>query len=161
MAAGYALDRPELIARAATTRAIPAPDATLSLDLARRLAARNREDLIAALDHAGAADWRAGDPWLALRLANRAGDRAAAMRAAALLPADQRDAARIAILEQAGDRAALRTLLVQQAAGPGANRVALAERLLAEGFAATRSRCCGRRRWTAAPRPRRRSGCCT
>ena len=134
IAASYALDRPDLLVRAAATRAIPAPDATLSLDLARRLAARDRIDLIAALDRAGAADWRAGDPWLALRLATRAGDRPATLRAIALLPLDQRDSAREAVLAQAGDRAALRALLRERAARPGADRAASAERLLAEGF---------------------------
>lgn len=134
VAAGYALDRPDLLARAAATRAIPAPDATLSLDLARRLAARDRADLIATLDRAGAADWRRADPWLALRFATRAGDRAAAMRAIDLLPADQRDEARASLLERAGDRAALRTLWRERAGRPGADKAAIAERLLAEGF---------------------------
>ena len=50
VAAGYALDRADLIVAAAASGAIPPPDAALALDLARRAERTKRYDLIAALD---------------------------------------------------------------------------------------------------------------
>jgi hypothetical protein len=130
VAVGYALDRADLIVAAAASGAIPPPDATLSLDLARRAEKAHRYDLIAALDRATHADWRAADPWLAIRVAQQAGDTQAALRGADRLPPDQRVAMREAILTRAGDRAALRTMLLAQAAPPED----VAERLLTAGF---------------------------
>ena len=132
--AAYAADRPEVVVAAIVAGAVPAPDAARGVDLVRRLEARHRLDLIAMLDRAAPVDWRARDPWLALRLATASGDRGAALRAIALLPADQRDPAREALLAKAGDRAALRDLWRAQAAAPGADRAAIAERLLAAGY---------------------------
>lgn len=130
LAAGYALNRPDLILRAAANGAIPKPDAALTLDLARRL---EKTTLLPELSRVAGDGWRAADPWLALRVAQRSGDTAAALRAAALLPAKDRMAAQEAILTRSGDRAGLIALLRQQAATPGADRAALAERLLAAG----------------------------
>lgn len=131
VAAGYALDRPDLIITAAASGAIPPPDAKLAHDLAQRAEARGRLDWIARLDRAGGADWRAGDPWLALRVAIRSGDSAAALRAIGGLPAGEQDAARTAWMTRTGDRAGLRGQILAQAAQPGADLPVLAERLLA------------------------------
>lgn len=130
LAAGYALDRADLILRAVASGAIPKPDAALTLDLARRL---EKTNLLPELTRVAGDGWRAADPWLALRVAERTGDTAAALRAAALLPAKDRTAAQEAILTRNGDRAGLIALLRQRAAAPGADRTALAERLLAAG----------------------------
>ncbi|MEG8017138.1 hypothetical protein [Sphingomonas sp. LR55] len=94
VAAAYAIDRPDLVIAAAANHVIPPPDATLSLDLARRADTAGRGDLIALLDKATAANWRAADPWLAIRVAARANDTAAGLRAADYLPVAQRPAAR-------------------------------------------------------------------
>ncbi|KQT31323.1 hypothetical protein ASG29_15295 [Sphingomonas sp. Leaf412] len=131
--AAYAADRADLVARAVAGGVVPL-DGAARLDLVRRMEAAKRFDLIAAMDRAAPADWRARDPWLALRVATQAGDRDAAMRAVALLPADQRDAAREGVLTRAGDRAGLRDLWRAQAARAGADRAGIAERLLAAGF---------------------------
>ena len=130
--AGYALDRPDLIVQAAQAGAIPPPDAALTLDLARRLEKRGAA-AIAALDRVARTDWRAADPWLALRVARASGDTAAALRAAKLLPAKDRTAAEEDALTRSGDRAGLIALLRRQAAQPRVDRAALAERLLAAG----------------------------
>lgn len=130
IAAGYALDRPDLILRAATSGAIAPPDPALTLDLARRL---ETTDLIPALDRVARSDWRAADPWLALRIAKRRGDTRAALQAAARLPAADRTAAEEDILRRSGNRAALAALLRRQASAPGADQAAIAERLLAAG----------------------------
>ncbi len=132
VAAAYALDRPDLIVQAARTGAIPPPDAALTLDLARRLEKRGAP-AITALDRVTRTDWRAADPWLALRIARASGDNAAALRAAKLLPVKDRAAAEEDVLTRSGDRAGLVALLRRQAAQPGADRAALAERLLAAG----------------------------
>ena len=134
VALGYALDRPDLIVAAAASGAIPPPDATLALDLARRADRARRDDLIAALDRATTANWRAADPWLAIRIATRRGDTAAALAAVTGLPAAQQDAAREAIVTKAGDRAAMRTMLLARADAPGSPRETVAEQLLAAGF---------------------------
>lgn len=131
VAAGYALDRPDLIITAVASGAIPPPDAKLAHDLAQRAEARGRLDWIARLDRAGGADWRASDPWLALRVASRTGDQAAVSRAIDALPAGERDAARTAWMTRTGDRAGLRAAIGAQAARPGADLPVLAERLLA------------------------------
>lgn len=133
IAAAYAVGRPDLIVVAAASGAIPPPDAALALDLARRADAAGRSDLIAALDRSTRADWRAADPWLAIRVAARTNDTAAALRAVDRLPADQREAARETILTRTGDRAALRTLLLARAA---TDPVPIAERLLTLGYRA-------------------------
>ncbi|KQN19483.1 hypothetical protein ASE86_13535 [Sphingomonas sp. Leaf33] len=130
VAAGYALNHPDLILRAASRGAIPKPDATLALDLARRL---EKTDLLPELTRVAGDGWKATDPWLALRVAERTGDTAAALRAAALLPPKDRDAAQEAILTRSGDRAGLVALLRRRAAAPGADLPAIAERLLAAG----------------------------
>jgi len=134
VAGAYEAGRPDLLIDAAAHGAIPPPDAALALDLARRADAGGRGDRIVALDRVTHADWRSADPWLAMRIATRAGDSAAALRAADRLPADQRDAGREAILRAAGDRAGLRRLWLAQAAVPGAALAPIAERLLAGGF---------------------------
>ncbi|MES2338063.1 MAG: hypothetical protein V4537_08210 [Pseudomonadota bacterium] len=133
IAAGYAIDRPDLIVRAAASGVIPPPDAALTLDLARRLERGGQQASLAALDGVSRSDWRAADPWLALRIANRTGDKAAALRAASLLPATDRAAAEQAILMRSGDRAGLIAMLRRQSVQPGADRAAVAERLLAAG----------------------------
>ncbi|MCP3733946.1 hypothetical protein M9979_03535 [Sphingomonas sp. RP10(2022)] len=134
IAAAYAIDQPDLVIAAAASGAIPPPDGALALDLARRADKAGRGDWIVALDRATRADWRAADPWLAIRVAARNGDSAAGLRAAARLPADQRDAAREAILTRAGDKAGLRRLLLARAEAPGAAREGIAEQLLAAGY---------------------------
>lgn len=132
--AAYAIDRPDLVVTAAARGAIPPPDRALALDLARRADAAGRDDLIAALDRATRADWRATDSWLAIRVAARAKDTAAGLRAADHLPLAQRDAAREAILSGAGDREGLRRLLRARATTPGAPAGMIAEQLLAAGY---------------------------
>lgn len=129
--AAYTLDRADLVAAGIVSGALPRPDAAQALDLARRL--EKRPDLIAALDRAGVPEWRARDPWLALRVARASGDTAAALRAVALLPVAQRDVAREELLAKAGDREALRAMWRAQAAR-GGDRAAIAERLLATGW---------------------------
>ncbi len=136
VAAAYAIDRPDLVIVAAANHVIPPPDATLSLDLARRADKAGRNDLIALLDKATTANWRAADPWLAIRVAARAKDTAAGLRAADYLPVEQRAAAREAILTEAGDRDGLRTELLARAAASGAQPEREAERLLASGYRA-------------------------
>lgn len=136
VAAAYAIDRPDLVILAAANHTIPPPDGALSLDLARRADKAGRNDLIALLDKATTANWRAADPWLAIRVAARAKDTAAGLRAADYLPVEQRPAAREAILTEAGDRAGLRSELLARAAAPGAQPEREAERLLASGYRA-------------------------
>ncbi|MES3045606.1 hypothetical protein [Sphingomonas faeni] len=136
VAAAYAIDRPDLVIAAAANHVIPPPDAALSLDLARRADKAGRNDLIALLDTATTANWRAADPWLAIRVAARAKDTAAGLKAADYLPVEQRPAAREAILTTAGDREGLRTELLARAAAPDAQPEREAERLLASGYRA-------------------------
>ena len=136
VAAAYAIDRPDLVIVAAANHVVPPPDGALSLDLARRADKAGRNDLIALLDKATTANWRAADPWLAIRVAARAKDTAAGLRAADYLPVEQRPAAREAILTAAGDRDGLRTELMARAAAPGAQPERDAERLLASGYRA-------------------------
>lgn len=136
VAAAYAIDRPDLVITAAANHVIPAPDVALSLDLARRAEKAGRGDLIARLDTATTANWRAADPWLAIQVAARAKDSAAALRAADYLPVEQRAAAREAILTAAGDREGLHTELLARATAPGAQPEREAERLLASGYRA-------------------------
>ncbi|WP_230635982.1 hypothetical protein [Sphingomonas sp. Leaf4] len=132
VAAAYGLDRPDLLVRAAQAGAIPRPDAALTLDLVQRLEQRKRYDLIAVLDRVGS-DWRAKDPWTAIRVAQARGDRAGALAAAGMLPSAQVEAAREAILAQAGDKAGLRAQVMARAGASGADLPMLAERLLALG----------------------------
>lgn len=132
--AAYAANRPDLLVTAAEQGAIPAPDAELALDLARRFETSGQIAMIARLDAVSKAPWRQADPWLAMRLAQRGGDRAAALRYAMLLPAGQREAAREAIVRGQGDKGALRALLMERAGRPGADHGAIAEQLLAAGF---------------------------
>lgn len=134
IAAAYAIERPDLIVLAASKGAIPPPDAALALDLARRADALGRSDLIAMLDKATRADWRAADPWLAIRVATRNKDMAAALLAADRLPTNQREAAREAIMTRAGDRQGLRALLLARARQPDARVDTVAEQLLAAGY---------------------------
>jgi hypothetical protein len=134
IAAAYAIDRPDLIVAAAARGTIPPPDTALALDLARRADAAGRSDLIALLDRATRADWRGADPWLAIRIATRSRDTAAALRAADRLPPDQREAARETIVTATGDRDGLRRLLLARAAAPDAPLASIAEQLLAAGF---------------------------
>lgn len=132
--AAYAANRPDLLVTAAEQGAIPAPDAKLALDLARRFETAGQIAMIARLDAVSKAQWRQADPWLAMRLAQREGDRAAALRYAMLLPVGQREAAREAIVRAQGDKGALRGLLMERAGRPGADHGATAEQLLAAGL---------------------------
>lgn len=136
VAAAYAIDRPDLVIVAAANHVIPPPDTTLALDLARRADKAGRNDQIVLLDKATTANWRAADPWLAIRIAARSKDTAAGLRAADYLPLEQRPAAREAILTDAGDRDGLRSELLARAATPGAQAEREAERLLASGYRA-------------------------
>lgn len=129
VAAGYALDRVDLIATAVARGTLPAAPAALLLDLIRRMDAAGRSDLVAALDRRSTGAWRSADPWLALRIATAAGDTAAATSAIALLPPAERGAAREALLTRTGDRAGLRRALL---AAP--DRAGAAEKLLAAGW---------------------------
>ncbi|MEH3036969.1 MAG: hypothetical protein PGN23_10850 [Sphingomonas adhaesiva] len=131
VAAGYALDRADLIAAAIAKGALPAEPAALMLDLIRRMDAADRRDLVAALDRRSTGAWRRADPWLALRIATRDADIPAALRAIDLLPPGERDTARETLLTRTGDRAALRTLWLAEP-----DRAAAAEKLLAAGFRA-------------------------
>ncbi|MCT8002917.1 hypothetical protein NZL82_13630 [Sphingomonas sanguinis] len=133
VAAGYALDRPDLVIAAAASGAIPPPDVKLARDLAQRAEAKQRFDWIARLDHTPAADWRAVDPWLALRIALRQGDSAAALRAITGLPDDERDAAQAQLMTRTGDREGMRRWLLARAERPGAVLPPLAEQLLVLG----------------------------
>lgn len=133
VAAGYALDRPDLIVAAAASGAIPPPDVRLARDLAQRAEANQRFDWIAQLDRTHAADWRAVDPWLALRIALRQGDSATALRAITGLPVEERDAAQVQLMTRTGDREGMRRLLLDRAARPGATLPVLAEQLLVIG----------------------------
>lgn len=132
--AAYGANRPDMLVLAAENGAIPAPDAKLALDLARRFEKAGQIDLIGRLDRVTKAPWRQGDPWLAMRLAQRAGDRDGALRYALLLPAGQREAVREAIVREQGDRGALRSLWMERAGRPGADQGVIAEQLLAAGF---------------------------
>ncbi len=134
VAAAYAIDRPDLVIVAAANHVIPPPDTALALDLARRANTAGRRDLIALLDTATTANWRAADPWLAIQVAARSKDTAAGLRAAGYLPVEQRQAAREAILTEAGDRAGLRSELLAHAAASGAPLEPIAERLVAAGY---------------------------
>ncbi len=134
IAAAYAIDRADLVITAAARGAIPPPDATLALDLARRADKAGRGDLIVLLDRATKADWRGADPWLAIRVATRNKDTVAALHAAALLPPDQRGAAQEMILTAAGDRDGMRRLLLARATQPGMRAETIAEQLLAAGY---------------------------
>lgn len=133
VAAAYAIDRPDLVIVAAANHVIPPPDTTLALDLARRADKAGRNDQIVLLDTATTANWRASDPWLAIRIAARSKDTAAGLKATDYLPIEQRPAAREAILTEAGDRDGLRSELLARAATPGAKPEREAERLLASG----------------------------
>lgn len=132
--AAYALDKPEMVIAAVENGVLPAPDATLALDLARRFEGVGRIDLVARLDAVTKVPWRTADPWLAIRLARRAGQPQEALRYAMLLPADKREAAREEIVQEQGDKAALHGLLLERAARPKADAAAIAEQLLAAGF---------------------------
>lgn len=134
--AGYAADRPDLIVEAAATGVIPAPDVALTLDLVRRAERLGRPDLIARLDQVTSADWRRADPWLALRLAERSGEEAAALKAVSLLPDNQQGAAREAIFRRSANLPALRALLLARATMSGVAIEPLAEQLLALGYRA-------------------------
>ncbi len=131
VAAGYALDRADLVAAAVAKGTLPAAPASLMLDLIRRMDAADRPYLIAALDRRTTGAWRRADPWLALRTATRTGDTPAALRAIDLLPPAERGAARETLLTRTGDRAALRRLWLAEP-----DRAAAAEKLLAAGLRA-------------------------
>lgn len=132
--AAYAANRPDMLVGAAEQGVIPAPDAKLALDLARRFEKAGQVAMIARLDAVSKAPWRQADPWLAMRLAQQAGDRDAALRYAMLLPVGQREAAREAMVRAQGDKGALRALLMERAGRPGADHGAIAEQLLAAGL---------------------------
>lgn len=128
--AAYARNWPEGVIAAAEHRAIPRPDVALARDLAARV--KTRPDLIARLDRVAGTKWRRTDPWLAFRIAQASGDRAAALRAAASLPGDAADQAREQLL--ADDRPALKAFLIERADRRPDTAPAVAERLLALGF---------------------------
>ena len=131
VAVAYRLGAPDMILLAAEHGAIPRPDTTLALDLARRLA--DRPAMIAWLDRVAGGDWRQRDPWLAMRLAVATDDRATALRYANMVAPDQRDAARENLLTRFGDMAGLRAYLVERAHRDPVARPVLVERLLAMG----------------------------
>jgi tetratricopeptide (TPR) repeat protein len=132
--AAYALDRLDMVIVAKKNAVLPALDTARALDLARRFDAMGRLDLITRLDGVSDAPWRHSDPWLAIRIARKSGQREEALRYALLLPAGQREAAREAILRDGGDTAALRALLLERASRPRADRAVIAEQLLAAGY---------------------------
>ena len=129
----FALKRPDLMIIAAENGAIPRLDAAQSLDLASWAHDEQRYDLIAKIDRAGTPGWRTKNPWLAMTLALQAGDTAAALRYATLLPSG-RDAARESILLGSGDLEAVRRLLLDRAAKGKEDRAAIAQLLLEKGF---------------------------
>ena len=132
--AAYALNRPDLVIVGAEQTVLPPPDAARALDLARRFDAMDRPDLIMRLDKLSGRQWRRSDPWLAMRIARKAGLQDEALSFAMLLPAKQQDAARQSILGNGSDPAALRNMLIQKAASPRSDRQAIAEQLLAAGY---------------------------
>lgn len=133
--AAYEMDLPELVVVAAEQGSVPPLSRALSLDLAQRAAGSKRYDLIARIDRVGTVEWRQDDPWLAMSLAQRSGETAAALRYAALLPSGQA-AAREAIILASGDRQAIRTMLLAHARTAKDGRAAIAQQLLEAGFRA-------------------------
>lgn len=131
VAVAYRLDAPDLIVAAAERGAIPRLSPALALDLARRLTAQPA--MIARLDRVAGGSWRGADPWLAMRLAVAAGDRAQALHYAGLVAPDQRAAATEDLLTRFGDVAGLRAFLLDTARRNPAASAMLAERLLAIG----------------------------
>lgn len=131
--AAYAVGLPDVLITAAEHGTVPRLDRARSLDLARLTVANGRPELVARIDRAGTPAWRDDDPWLAMTLAQRAGDRAAALRYAALLPTG-REEARRSIIMSSGDRQAIRTMLLEQAQSDINGRPAIAQQLLESGF---------------------------
>lgn len=129
----YAVGRPDLLVTAVENGAVPRLTRTQALDLASWAYGQKRPDLIARIDRAGTPDWRNDNPWLAMTLAQQAGDSTAALRYAAMLPSG-RDAARESIVMASGDRGAIRRLLLENAAAGREDRPAVAQRLLEKGF---------------------------
>jgi hypothetical protein len=131
--AAYALARPDMLITAAEHGIVPPLTRTQSLDLASWANGEKRYELIGRIDRAGTRAWRGDNPWLAMTLAQRAGDTASALRYAALLPSGS-DAARESILIASGDRGAMRRLLLERAATGREDRAAVAQQLLEKGF---------------------------
>ena len=128
----YALGQPEWLVVAAEHRAVPPLTRKQSLDLASWAHSKQRYDLIARIDRAGTPSWRDDNPWLAMTLAQREGNVAAALRYAALLPTG-RESARESIIMGSGDRQAIRQYLLERAGKHRDDPVA-AENLLRNGF---------------------------
>ncbi|WP_176591037.1 lipopolysaccharide assembly protein LapB [Sphingobium sp. EM0848] len=131
--AAYALATPDMLITAAEHGAIPRLSQSQALDLASWANTAQRYDLISRIDRAGTPGWRAGNPWLAMTLAQKSGDTGSALRYAALLPSG-RDAARESIIMASGKPQAMRQYLLEQASASGADRPAIAQRLLEKGF---------------------------
>jgi hypothetical protein len=131
--ASYALARPDMLITAAEHGAIPPLTRAQSLDLASWANGEKRYELIGRIDRAGTSSWRGDNPWLAMTLAQRAGDTAAALHYAARLPSGS-TAARESILIASGDRGAMRRLLLERAATGQEDRAAVAQQLLEKGF---------------------------
>lgn len=131
--AAYALGRPDMLVTAAESGAAPRLGRAEALNLASWANGVKRYDLIGRIDRAGTPTWRGDNPWLAMTLAQRAGDTASALRYAALLPSG-RDAARESIVMASGDRDAMRRLLLEQAVAGKQDRGAVAQQLLEKGF---------------------------
>lgn len=132
MEAAYAVNMTEAIVIAAERGAIARLDRARSLDLVRRAAIAGRNDLIRRIDLAGTADWRLDDPWLAINLARRSGDTAAALRFAGLLGSGSA-AVRRSIIMASGNRPAIRAILLADAQ-TAKDPLAIAQQLLETGF---------------------------
>ncbi len=129
----YAVGVPEALLTAAEHRVIPPLDKAQSLDLARQAQASGRYDLIARIDRSGTPDWRSDDPWLAMTMAQRAGNFAGALRYAALLPQGAAEARR-SIIIASGDRPAIRSMLMEEGRSKPGNLSSIAQQLLDTGF---------------------------
>lgn len=135
VSAAYAVQLPEAILTAAEHRAIPALDQTKSLDLVRHAVNSGQLSLVPRIDRAGTPAWRSADPWLAMNLAQRAGDFSTALRYAALLPKGAADARR-ALIIASGDKAAIRTMLLAEGRSNAKLLPSAAQQLLDTGFRA-------------------------
>jgi tetratricopeptide (TPR) repeat protein len=131
----YAAGLPGALLSAAEHRVIPPLDAARSLDLARQAQASGRFDLIARIDRAGTPGWRSQDPWLAMAVAQHAGDVAGALHYAALLPQGAA-AARRSIIIASHDRQAIRAMLLEEGRADPAQLPSAAQQLLDTGFRA-------------------------
>lgn len=129
----YAAGLPGELLTAAERRIIPPLDKARSLDLARQAQATGRSDLIARIDRAGTPDWRSADPWLAMTVAQDAGNVAGALHYAGLLHNGAVEARR-AIVLASRDQSAIRAMLIEDGRSKEGNLPSAAQQLLAAGF---------------------------